>query len=190
MTIARAILNARAGSDRLRSLIAPETPHAELVKISEEIATIRHLAQREEDRLAPATSVDIARELHRCPACRHATRTGERTRQAKGEVMRVHYLKTWPAFFAAVKSGKKPFEIRKDDREYDVGDTLILQYWDPAKAEDGNPSSGYTGDEVRGEVEYLLLANDCPGGLVEGFCVMGVRWNLSANPGVQAKAKP
>ena len=91
--------------------------------------------------------------------------------------MRVHYLKTWPAFFAAVEAGKKPFEIRKDDREFDVGDALILQYWDPAKAT-SNPSDGYSGEEIRGEVLYLLLADDCPGGLEEGFCVMGMRWDL------------
>ena len=96
--------------------------------------------------------------------------------------MRVHYLKTWPTFFSAVKAGEKPFELRKDDRLYDVGDILILQYWDPdVAAKDKSPSGGYTGEEIRGEVTYLLLANES-GALVAGFCAMGVRWDLPAIP--------
>lgn len=94
--------------------------------------------------------------------------------------MRVHYLKTWPVFFDAVKGGKKTFEIRKDDREFDVGDILILQYWDPIiAAKDDNPSSGYNGKEIRGEVTYLLLSSDCSSiGLEPGFCAMQVQWDL------------
>jgi hypothetical protein len=102
--------------------------------------------------------------------------------------MRVHYLKTWPVCFESVKRGHKTFEIRKDDREFDVGDTLILQCWDPTvAAKDDNPSSGYTGEEIRGEVTYLLLASDCPcGGLEPNFCVMEVRWEIPAQPGAKS----
>ena len=45
--------------------------------------------------------------------------------------MREHDLKTWSPFYAAVASGAKTFELRKDDRNYSVGDVLLLREWDP-----------------------------------------------------------
>ena len=44
---------------------------------------------------------------------------------------RVHYLKTWPEFFQAVKKGKKKFEMRYNDRDYKVNDILCLQEYNP-----------------------------------------------------------
>lgn len=55
--------------------------------------------------------------------------------------MAVHYLKTWPSYFQAIKAGDKPFEVRRNDRDYQPGDTLILQEWDPRKG-----GGVYTGD--------------------------------------------
>jgi hypothetical protein len=57
-------------------------------------------------------------------------------------------LKTWPEFFEAVLSGKKTFEIRKNDRDYRVNDLLLLQEYDPKTQE-------YTGREVLVQVTYM-----------------------------------
>ena len=44
---------------------------------------------------------------------------------------RIHVLKCWPESFDAVLAGRKRFEIRKRDRDYQVGDYLVLRRFDP-----------------------------------------------------------
>jgi len=63
--------------------------------------------------------------------------------------MNEHYLKTWPEYFDAVIDGRKPFEFRKNDRGFEVGDILILQEWDPL-------FRNYTGKSCVRRVTYLL----------------------------------
>lgn len=77
--------------------------------------------------------------------------------------MKVHYLKTHPPFFRNVISGNKPFEIRKNDRDYAVGDVLILQEY---------LEGHYSGHEYTVIVTYLT---NFPDGLREGFVCMGIR---------------
>jgi len=38
-----------------------------------------------------------------------------------------HNLKILPPYFVAVADGSKPFEVRRNDRDYQVSDILILQ---------------------------------------------------------------
>jgi hypothetical protein len=77
-----------------------------------------------------------------------------------------HALKTWPQYMDALLSGAKTFELRKDDRPFDVEDTLLLQEYSPTR--------GYTGEEVKKIVTYIL--RDAPGfGLKEGYCIIGIK---------------
>ena len=48
-----------------------------------------------------------------------------------------HRLKCWPVFYADIVNGSKTFELRRDDRGFQVGDLLILQEWDPEDEEYG-----------------------------------------------------
>lgn len=77
----------------------------------------------------------------------------------------VHYLKTWTSYFQDAKKGIKPFEVRKNDRNYQVGDTLILEEYDPVK-------KIKTGAWVPEEVIYLLDDNRF---VKDGFVILGVR---------------
>jgi len=63
--------------------------------------------------------------------------------------MKVHALKIWPDYFDAVASNIKTFEVRKDDRKFAVGDTLLLREWNPK-------SESYTGRELVRSVSYVM----------------------------------
>jgi hypothetical protein len=54
----------------------------------------------------------------------------ETIRHAAGHVMTHHILKTEPKYHEAARAGFKPFEIRKNDRGYMVGDTVELVEFD------------------------------------------------------------
>lgn len=44
---------------------------------------------------------------------------------------RFHDLKCWPGSFEAIMHGEKTFEYRKNDRDFQVGDVLILHEFIP-----------------------------------------------------------
>lgn len=65
-----------------------------------------------------------------------------------------------------VATGIKPFEVRLDDRSYQVEDKLLLLGWDNNKNE-------YTGQEIEAEVTYILTGGQF--GVEQGFVVMGIK---------------
>jgi hypothetical protein len=77
---------------------------------------------------------------------------------------RTHSLKTWPKYFRAIIDGSKKFELRKNDRDFHVGDTLKLEEWDAVAEE-------YTGRTVLMRVTYLIQGEF---GLPEDMCIMSI----------------
>lgn len=77
-----------------------------------------------------------------------------------------HDLKCHPHFFAAIVEGKKTFEIRRNDRDYRVGDTLRLREFDPSYGNTGKEAGPF-------EVVYLMTAEDFPA-ILPGFVIMGL----------------
>ena len=47
--------------------------------------------------------------------------------------MQTHELKILPEFFKEVRSGNKTAELRIDDRDFTVGDVMVLREWLPRK---------------------------------------------------------
>ncbi|MEK8128390.1 ASCH/PUA domain-containing protein [Paenibacillus filicis] len=76
--------------------------------------------------------------------------------------MKEHRLKTWPQYFRAVVDGSKPFEIRENDRDYQVGDKLILLEWDEL-------FELYTGASIQAEITYLTAFAQRPNHVVMGI---------------------
>jgi len=68
--------------------------------------------------------------------------------------MKTHNLRIAPEYFRSVEDGSKTFEIRINDRGFQVGDTLILQEWDTEKC-DGYQGEGYTGREITRTVTHM-----------------------------------
>ena len=73
-----------------------------------------------------------------------------------------HELKTWSSYYLDVVNRIKRFEIRKNDRNFQVGDFLILQEYNPY-------TESYTGSEVSAQITYMTgFAQQ------EGYVVLGI----------------
>lgn len=99
----------------------------------------------------------------------------------------VHELKTDSKVFQAVLEGKKTWEIRKNDRRFQVGDELWLKETVYTGAEmaprwngrppgtgrmvDGKPLK-YTGRMIAVIVSYILCGPIY--GLEDGWCIMSI----------------
>jgi hypothetical protein len=77
--------------------------------------------------------------------------------------MTIYELKTWPEYFQAVWDGEKTFEYRLNDRDFQVGDMLILREF---------KSGVYSGREMSVSVTYILKDFEYLPGL---WIVMSIR---------------
>jgi hypothetical protein len=75
-----------------------------------------------------------------------------------------HDLKSQDPHFGNLQKGIKPFEIRRDDRNFQAGDTVTYQhYW---------PNGIYSGEEVGPfRIGLVVRHKNFPEGIKPGFCV-------------------
>ena len=85
-----------------------------------------------------------------------------------------HELKTDREVFKAVQDGLKTFEIRKDDRGYQVGDNLTLceTRYTGEEMKAGKPLE-YTGAAIDVGVSHILRGPIY--GLKEGWVIMSIK---------------
>lgn len=85
--------------------------------------------------------------------------------------MNTHHLKTWPEYFADLKSGKKDFELRYNDRQFDIGDAVICEEYDNEKKE-------YTGEKLYFTIKSKYCWSDdviMGTALKVGYCIIGLK---------------
>ena len=75
----------------------------------------------------------------------------------------IHSIKISPKYFDAVETGIKPFEVRKNDRPFAVGDVLSLNEWDGEK---------YSGRYTNKAITYILDDREY---CVEGYVILGLK---------------
>ena len=81
--------------------------------------------------------------------------------------MKNHQLKILSEYFNEVVSGNKTFEIRLNDRNFKVGDSLeLLEH-------DGND---FTGSSASGKIKYIF--SDTKFGLQPNWCVFSFEISL------------
>ena len=85
---------------------------------------------------------------------------------------KAHTLKTDSEVFQAVSDGRKTFEIRFNDRDFKVGDELILleTIHSGEQMKQGKPLL-YSGNEIHKIVSYVLSGY----GLKEGWVILGIQ---------------
>lgn len=83
-----------------------------------------------------------------------------------------HKLKSWTPFFKAIKKGEKMHDLRVDDRNYKIGDILILEEYDPFLGE-------YSGNTCKVVVTYITSdKTPCAFSsavLQKGYCILSLR---------------
>jgi hypothetical protein len=62
--------------------------------------------------------------------------------------MKTHIVKSWAHFYDAILRGWKTHDLRKDDRDYQVGDSLQLERYD-------NINGRYTGEHLQARITYI-----------------------------------
>lgn len=87
----------------------------------------------------------------------------EKQSKNKFRAPKTHRLKTWPSHFVDVRSRKKTFELRRNDRDFQPGDELVLVQWDPNM------------ECETGQMEVRAISHVFKGGrfgLANGFCIL------------------
>lgn len=78
----------------------------------------------------------------------------------------IHELKIFPEHFNKVISGEKPFEIRKNDRNFLVGDYIALNEF--------TSESGYTGRSALYRITYVAGHGHPPVSVPDGYVILGI----------------
>jgi len=87
----------------------------------------------------------------------------------------IHELKTHPEFFSMVFTGTKNFEVRKNDRDFKVGDEILLKEWIPEDYHwqlDKGMKQGFTGRILHRRIDYILKGGQF--GIEDGYAILSI----------------
>ncbi len=84
----------------------------------------------------------------------------------------IHTVKSWPKYFDDIWLGVRTHELRKNDRNYKVGDYLQLQRWDPIQ-------EIHTGEVQMMKITSITSADipcaESAGALHKEFCILSIK---------------
>lgn len=84
------------------------------------------------------------------------------------KIIRAHELKLNREYFTEVLKGNKTAELRKDDRDYRIGDKIILKEWLPRK-------KTFTGRVIVKKITHITWISQWVPGSEEGWAVLSMR---------------
>lgn len=76
-----------------------------------------------------------------------------------------HELKCYPDYFMEVWEGRKTFELRLNDRDFQQGDLIWLRAWNPS-------TQTYTGKELTRRAGYIMYGGVF--GLPADMCIISL----------------
>lgn len=86
--------------------------------------------------------------------------------------MNTHELKSWPKFFGQLSTGLRTHELRRNDRNYQIGDYIDLREYDPK-------TQKYTGRNCIVEITSMTSVDEpcavSDEALHQEFCIFSVR---------------
>lgn len=81
----------------------------------------------------------------------------------RNDIHKLHSIKIHPMYYMHIEKGIKTFEVRKNDRNYQTGDYLLLREYN-------NEENIYTGRQLLVEIIYILKEY-----MKDDYVVLGIR---------------
>jgi hypothetical protein len=85
---------------------------------------------------------------------------------------KIHHVKSWPQYFKPIEAGLRTHELRRNDRDYNVGDLMVLEEFDPAMKK-------YAGNVLEVEITAMTSMNQpcavSSEALDPEFCIPSIR---------------
>ena len=90
---------------------------------------------------------------------------------------KVHHVKSWPQYFVRIKEGQRTHDLRRNDRDFQVGDTMVLAEFDPQ-------AQNYTGQTCEVEITSMTsMSQPCAvssEALDPAFCILSIKRMVKA----------
>jgi hypothetical protein len=87
----------------------------------------------------------------------------------------VHHVKSWIHLFQEFVRGNKTHDLRILDRDYQIGDTIVLHEYDKQLEK-------YTGRGAIADITYITSSKHVacafsPQALIDNFCILSIQYN-------------
>ena len=85
---------------------------------------------------------------------------------------KVHHLKSWPQYFVPIKEGQRTHDLRRNDRDFHVSDTMVLEEFDPK-------TQKYSGETCEVEITSMTSTSQpcavSSEALDPAFCILSIK---------------